>query len=60
MKLYIYTNFNPAKINFIYIIYFSWIKVSSRELKGVDHLEYLGSVLTKGGYYTVEIKTRFA
>ena len=34
------------------------IKVNNRELKEVDHFEYLGSVLTRDGYCTREIKMR--
>jgi hypothetical protein len=34
------------------------IKVNNRELKEVDHLKYLGSVLTRDGYCTREIKMR--
>jgi Reverse transcriptase (RNA-dependent DNA polymerase). len=36
------------------------IKVTNRELKEVDHFKYLGSVLTRDGYCTREIKMRFA
>ena len=36
------------------------IKVNNRELKEVDHFKYLGSVLTRDGYYTREIKMRMA
>jgi len=36
------------------------IKVNNRELKEVDKFKYLGSVLTRDGYYTREIKTRIA
>jgi hypothetical protein len=36
------------------------IKVNNRELKEVDHLRYLGSVLTRDGYCTREIKMRIA
>ena len=36
------------------------IKVSSRELKEVDHFKYLGSVLIIDGYCTREIKMRIA
>ena len=36
------------------------IKVNNRELKDVDRFKYLGSVLTKDGYCTREIKTRIA
>ena len=36
------------------------IKVDSRELKEVDHFKYLGSVLTRDGYCTREIKMRIA
>ena len=32
------------------------IKVNNRELKEVDHFKYLGSVLTRHGYCTREIK----
>ena len=32
------------------------IKVNNTELKEVDHFMYLGSVLTRGGYCTREIK----
>jgi len=31
-------------------------KVSNRELKGVDHFKYHGSVLTRDGYSTRKIK----
>ena len=34
------------------------IKVNNRELKEVDHFRYLGSVLTRDGYCTREIKMR--
>ena len=34
------------------------IKVKNRELKEVDHFKYLGSVLTRDGYCTREIKMR--
>ena len=34
------------------------IKVNNRELKEVDHFKYLGSVLTRDGYCTREIKMR--
>jgi hypothetical protein len=34
------------------------IKVNNRELKEVDHFKYLGSVLTRDGYCTKEIKMR--
>ena len=33
-------------------------KVNKRELKEVDHFKYLGSVLTRDGYCTREIKMR--
>jgi hypothetical protein len=33
---------------------------SNRELKEVDHIKYLGSVLTRDGYFTREIKIRIA
>jgi len=36
------------------------IKVNNRELKEVDHFKYLGSVLTRDGYGTREIKMRIA
>ena len=36
------------------------IKVNNRELKEVDHFKYLGSVLTRSGYCTREIKMRIA
>ena len=36
------------------------IKVNNRELKEVDHCEYLGSVLTRDGFFTREIKMRIA
>jgi hypothetical protein len=36
------------------------IKVNNRELKEVDHLKYLGSLLTRDGYCTREIKMRIA
>ena len=36
------------------------IKVNNRELKEVDHFKYLGSVLTRDGYCTREIKIRIA
>ena len=36
------------------------IKVNNRELKEVDHFKYLGSVLTRDGYCTREIKMRIA
>ena len=36
------------------------IKVNNRELKEVDHIKYLGSVLTRDGYCTREINMRFA
>ena len=34
------------------------IKVNNREIKEVDEFKYLGSVLTRDGYCTREIKTR--
>ena len=34
------------------------IKVNNRELKEVDHFKCLGSVLTRDGYCTNEIKMR--
>ena len=34
------------------------IKVDNRLLKEVDHFKYLGSVLTRDGYYTREIKMK--
>ena len=34
------------------------IKVNNRELKEVDHFKYLGSVRTRDGYCTREIKMR--
>ena len=34
------------------------IKVNNRELKEVDYYKYLGSVLTRDGYCTKEIKMR--
>ena len=34
------------------------IKVNNRELKEFDHFKYLGSVLTRCGYCTREIKMR--
>jgi hypothetical protein len=37
-----------------------WIKVSNRELKEIYHFKYLGSVLTRDGYFTREIKIRIA
>ena len=36
------------------------IKVNNRELKEVDHFKYLGSVLTRHGYCTREIKMKIA
>ena len=36
------------------------IKVNNRELKEVDHFKYLGSVLTRDGNCTREIKMRIA
>ena len=36
------------------------IKVNNRELNEVDHFNYLGSVLTRHGYSTKEIKMRIA
>ena len=36
------------------------IKVTNRELKEVDHFKYLGSVLTRDGYCTREIKMRIS
>ena len=36
------------------------IKVNNRELKEVYHFKYLGSVLTRDGYCTREIKMRIA
>ena len=36
------------------------IKVNNRELKEVDRFKYLGSVLTRYGYCTREIKMRIA
>ena len=36
------------------------IKVNNRELKEVDHFKYLGSLLTRDGYCTREIKMRIA
>ena len=36
------------------------IKVNNRELKEVDHCKYLGSVLTRDGYCTREIKMRIS
>ena len=36
------------------------IKVNSIELKEVDHFKYIGSVLTRDGYCTREIKMRIA
>ena len=36
------------------------IKVCNRELKEFDHFKYLGSVLTRDGYCTMEIKMRIA
>ena len=36
------------------------IKVGSGELKEVDHFKYLGTVLTREGYCTREIKMRIA
>ena len=36
------------------------IKVNNRELKEVDHFKCLGSVLTRDGYCTREIKMRIA
>ena len=35
-------------------------KVDNRELKEVDHFKYFGSVLTRDGYDTREIKMRIA
>ena len=35
-------------------------KVNNRELKEVDHFKYIGSVLTRDGYCTREIKMRIA
>ena len=35
-------------------------KVNNRELKEVDHFKFLGSVLTRNGYCTREIKMRIA
>ena len=36
------------------------IKVNNRELKEVDQFKYLGSVLTRDGHCTREIKMRIA
>jgi hypothetical protein len=36
------------------------INVNNRELKKVDHFKYLGSVLTRDGYCTMEIKMSIA
>ena len=36
------------------------IKVNNRELKEVNHFKYLGSVLTRDGYCTREIKMRIS
>ena len=36
------------------------IKINNRELKEVDHFKYFGSVLTRDGYCTREIKMRIA
>ena len=36
------------------------IKVNNGELKEIDHFKYLGSVLTRDGYCTREIKKRIA
>ena len=36
------------------------IKVNNRELQEVDHFKYLGSVLTRYGYCTRQIKMRIA
>ena len=36
------------------------IKVNNRELKEADHFKYPGSVLTRNGYWTREIKMRIA
>ena len=47
-------------LNFRYLNKSLWIKVDNRELKEVDHFEYLGSVLTRDGYCTVKIKMRIA
>jgi hypothetical protein len=34
------------------------IKVNNGELKEVDHFKYLGSMLTRDGYFAREIKMR--
>ena len=36
------------------------IEVNNRELKGVYHFKYIGSVLIRDGYCTTEIKMRIA
>ena len=36
------------------------IKVKNRELKELDHYKYLGSLKTRDGYCTREIKMRIA
>ena len=36
------------------------IKINNRELKEVYHFKYLGSVLTRDGFCTREIKMRIA
>ena len=36
------------------------IKVNNRELKEGDHFKYIGTVLTRDGYCTREIKMRIA
>ena len=36
------------------------VKVNNRELKEVDHFKFIGSVLTRDGYCTREIKMRIS
>ena len=42
------------------MLYICITKVGNRELKEVNYFKYLGSVLTRNGYCTREIKMRIA
>ena len=53
--------FYETEKELIWEFHYSYMyKVNNREVKEVDHFKYLGSVLTRDGCYSSEIKMRTA
>ena len=60
MKIKFATNVLVLFSKVVFHIVALFIKIDNREVKEVDHIKYLGTVVTRDGYCTREIKMRIS